>query len=440
MESIRKYYKPLQFLIGMAEVGDKVKITTRKGSEEGVLMPSHEKKIMILKLSNGYNIGFEKKEIKSIVVVKKKKSSSTQPKKISQKKSLPTIAILNCGGTIASKVDYETGGVVAKFSADDLMEMFPEIRKIANIKAVTVAQMMSEDMMFSDYQKIAEAIKKQNKVEGIILAQGTDTLGYTAAALSFMLEEVNIPVLVVGSQRSTDRGSSDAFQNLICAAQFIAGSDFVGVGVCMHSSSNDGKCVILPGARTRKIHTTRRDAFKAINGQPVALVDLKTGKVEFKTKKYRKSGSGLVVKSKFEDKVGLLKTHVNMNPKLFEFYADNFKGIIIEGTGLGHAPTNLGKDNLRNYEILKKFIGKGGVVGITSQCIFGAVNPNVYTNLRRLFEIGCVFCEDMVPETAFIKLAWLLGNYPKEAEQLLGKNLRGEISKRLVYEKDYLKR
>ena len=431
----------------MAEVGDKVKIITKKGSEEGILMPSHEPGVIILKLSNGYNIGFEKKEVKNIKVVKKKKASSDKTKKVNKKKGLPTIAILNCGGTIASKVDYETGGVVAKFSAEDLLDMFPEIRKIANIKAITVAQMMSEDMMFSDYQKIAGAIKKLEKVDGVILTQGTDTLGYTAAALSFMLEAINIPVIIVGSQRSTDRGSSDAFQNLICAAQFIVGSDFAGVGVCMHSSSADGKCAILPGPRTRKMHTTRRDAFKAVNSSPIALVDLKSGKVDFLIKEYSKKNkqsekdrtNKLKIKDKFEEKVGLLKTHVNMDPKLFEFYAENYKGIILEGTGLGHTPTNLGKDNLKNYETLKKFIKKGGIVGITSQCLFGGVNPNVYSNLRRLSEIGCVFCEDMIPETAFIKLGWLLGNYPKEAKELLAKNLRGEISKRLVYEKDFLK-
>ncbi len=424
----------------MAEVGDKVKIVTKKRSEEGILMPSHEKGVVILKLSNGYNIGFEKKEISEIKLIKKKKEVSVKTKKVVGKKSLPTIAILNCGGTIASKVDYETGGVVAKFSAEDLMEMFPEIRKIANIEAVTVAQMMSEDMGFADYQKIAVAIKRLDRVDGVIVAQGTDTLGYTAAALSFVLEKVNVPVLLVGSQRSTDRGSSDAFQNLICAAQFIVKTDFAGVGVCMHSASGDGKCAILPGTKTRKMHTTRRDAFKAVNGSPIALVDLKSGKVDYLAKKYSKRNEeGILVKDKFSDKVGLLKTHTNMNPKLFEFYANNYKGIIIEGTGLGHAPTNLGKDNLKNYEILKKFIAKGGVVGITSQCLFGAVNPNVYSNLRRLSEIGCVFCEDMIPETAFVKLAWLLGNYPEEAKDLLGKNLRGEISKRLVYEKDYLK-
>ncbi len=144
------------------------------------------------------------------------------------------------------------------------------------------------------------------------------------------------------------------------------------------------------------------------------------------------------MKDKFSDEVALLKTYTNMNPKVFEFFTKNFKGIVIEGTGLGHAPTNLGENNLRNYEILKKFIQKGGIVAITSQCLYGRVNPSVYTNLRRLAEIGCIFCEDMLPETAYIKLSWLLGNYPiEEVKGLLATNLRGEINIQLKFKEDF---
>jgi len=411
------------------KAGDKVKVITKDSEHIGVLMPNEETDTVVLKLSSGYNVGIEKKHIKKSEVLKKGKpvKDNVTAHKGSKK---PTIAVLHTGGTIASKVDYASGGVTAKFTAADLIEMVPELGKIANIKTELVANMMSEDMTFADHVKIAKAVKKwAGKVKGVIIGHGTDTLGYTAASLSFMFEQINIPVLIVGSQRSSDRGSSDAAMNLICAAKFIMKTDFTGVATCLHHNSSDDTCAIINGTKARKMHTSRRDAFRAINDTPVALVDV-SGKIEYQ-KEYAKDKE-IVFKSKFSDDVGLIKTYPNMKSDVFEFYTKKYKGLIIEGTGLGHAPTNLGKMNLKNYELLKNFIEKGGIVGITSQCIYGRVHSFVYTNLRRLEDIGCVFCQDMFAETAFIKLSWLLGNYPKKAKELLAQNLRGEITERTM--------
>jgi len=430
------------------EVGDLVKVVTKKATEEGVLMPSSEEDVIIIKLDTGYNTGFDKKDVNEVELVKKKEVKEIHEKEPSKKEGLPVIAVLHTGGTIASKVDYSTGGVIAKFSASDLIEMVPEIEKVANIETEIVSNLMSEDIMFKDYKKIAEGIKKyvEKGVKGIIIGHGTDTLAYTAAALSFMFENLNIPVLLVGSQRSPDRGSSDAAMNLICAAEFIAQTDFVGVASCLHYTASDDKCAIISGTRARKMHTSRRDAFQAINDSPIALVDYKSRKVEYLKENYVKNigDSGekeneLILRDNLSDKVALMKTYPNIDSKQFQFFADNYDAIVIEGTGLGHAPTNVG-DNLKNYKILKDFIAKGGIVAITSQCLFGQVHPYVYTNLRRLFDIGCVFCKDMIPETTYIKLAWLLGNYKtEETKKLLVTNLRGEINDRLSYEDEFVK-
>ncbi len=275
----------------MANVGDKVKIKTKQATEEGILMPSFEDEVVIIKLeSNGYNIGFDKKKIVEMKVLEKKKGKHEKVTKQKPNSKLPTIAVLHTGGTIASKVDYASGGVSAKFSASDLLNMVPELAGIANFETELISNMMSEDMCFSDYQKISQAIQKYVKkgVDGIILGHGTDTLAYTSSALAFMFEKINIPLLIVGSQRSSDRGSSDAAMNLICAADFITNSDFTGIAICMHSSAGDNKCSILPATKTRKMHTSRRDAFKPINDEPIALVDYKTKKVEFLKKEYHK--------------------------------------------------------------------------------------------------------------------------------------------------------
>jgi len=427
----------------MPAPGDKVKIVTKTGTEEGILMPSPDKNTIIIKLDNGYNLGFERTDVINLEILEEKKILLKPKKEIIKNKALPTIAILHTGGTIASKVDYSTGAVTAKFTAEDTLEMFPELKSLANIETELVFNMMSEDMNFSDYHRISQAVKKwaEKNVKGIIIGHGTDTLSYTAAALSFMFEKLNLPVLLVGSQRSPDRGSSDAALNLLCAAKFIAETDFVGVAVCMHYTSDDQQCAILPAAKVRKMHTSRRDAFQPINTTPIALVS--PAKIDFLQDNYSKrtGDNKIILKDKFEPKVGLLKVHPNLNSDLFEFFTKNYKAFVIEGTGLGHAPTNLGQDNLRNYELLKEFIKNGGIVAMTSQCLYGAVHPYVYTNLRRLSEIGCIFCEDMLPETAFIKLAWLLGNYsPEETKKMLIKNLRGEISSQRAYQKEFIQK
>ena len=419
-----------------AKAGDRVKVIADNDIKEGILMPNEETDSVVIKLDNGYNVGIDKKKVKEIKVVEKYKekeeSTGKKPKKDSKK---PTIAILHTGGTIASKVDYETGGVIAKFSPSELMELFPELKKIANFDSRLIDQMLSEDMRFEHYKKIANAIKKEikKKVDGIIITHGTDTLGYTAAALSFILENIDIPVLLVGAQRSSDRGSSDAAMNLVCASEFITKTDFVGVAICMHESTGDNSCAILPATKTRKLHTSRRDAFKPVNDTIIARIDYDTRKIEFLKKDYPKPNGKLVVKDKFEGKVGIIKCHPNMFCDQFDFFK-GYKGLVIEGTGLGHAPVDPpNKLHVNIMDSIKSLIKSGTIVAMASQCLFGETHPHVYTAAINLSKAGVVYCKDMLPETAFVKLAWLLGNYKKDdVKKLMAENLRGEINERLM--------
>ena len=306
----------------MPQPGDKIKLITKKETVEGLLMPSPTESKIILKLANGYNVGYEKTDVDDIEVIEKNKSLTKPLSQVPAKKSLPTVAILHTGGTIASKVDYKTGGVSASFTAEDFLEMFPEIQKIANIKTNHVANMMSEDMRFSHHQQIAKSVKEEidSGVKGIIIGHGTDTLAVTSAALTFMFDNLPVPVILVGSQRSTDRGSSDAAMNLICATEFITKTDFVGVAICMHGSSNDNVCHILPSTKTRKLHTSRRDAFKAVNSEVIAEIDYDTRKIKFLTDYNRKEDveGKLILKDSFEDKVEIVRTHPNMSSVLLD--------------------------------------------------------------------------------------------------------------------------
>lgn len=426
--------------IVQASSGDVVTITTPDASYEGILMPQESKTSTFIKLNTGYNMGINNNTIKTITLVKKaiEKQEKTTSNEINPK--LKTIAVLHTGGTIASKVDYKTGAVTAKFSVHDLLSLVPELKSIANITTKQVANMMSENIRFPFYKTLADAVAEQIKqgVDGIIIGHGTDTLQFTAAALSFIFENLPIPVLIVGSQRSTDRGSADAAMNLISAAHFITKTDFKGVAICMHDTTNDEFGAILPPTKTKKLHTSRRDAFKAINDIPIAKIHPKTGRIEYLKPDYSKQNKDnkgkLELKSHFEEKVGIVKVYPNMLPEVFDFYREKkYKGLIIEGTGLGHMPLyiNEGKDEVLNA--VKKLIESGCVVVMTSQAIFGKVMMDVYSNLRKEKEIGIIEGSDMLTETAFIKLAWLLGNYKsEEVKKLITENLKGEINSRIL--------
>lgn len=414
--------------------GDKIKITTKNKTYEGTLMPSKDE--IIIKLDSGYNIGIKKKDIKKQELIEKLKEKK-EKKSIKQDKSLPKITILHTGGTIASKVDYRTGGVIAKFTPEDLLELVPELKKIAYIESELIANMWSDDLRFCHFEKIAKAIKKHNTP--IIIGMGTDNLAVASAALAFAFEEINIPVILVGSQRSSDRGSSDAAMNLICAAEFITKTDFTGVAICMHSTSDDKVCNILPATKTKKLHSSRRDAFKPVNDTIIAKVNYETRKIT----QYKKSNKqkSLILKPKFEDKVGLLKIHVNMHPEEILTYK-NFKGLVIEGTGLGQTPLDVLDDCTEIHKKIKsafETLNKNKVIMVmTTNCQFGRVNMNVYSKGRDLQEIGIIPGEDMLPETAFVKLAWLLANEPKDTKKLIKQNLRGEILSCTPTEKEFL--
>ncbi|MFN6992516.1 MAG: Glu-tRNA(Gln) amidotransferase subunit GatD [Fervidobacterium sp.] len=299
------YSKEIQRLLKAKKIdgGSRVEILKDKEKFEGILMPraGGNPDFLVLKLDNGYNVGI--KYDKSIRIKKTSKeimSFRKKPKQLSFDSNKPTILILHTGGTVASRVDYRTGGVVTSFEPEELINMFPEIGEIANVKSKLIRQMWSEDMRFEHHQLIAREVAKHCKEEiaGIIITHGTDTLHYTSASLAFMLEDLPIPVVLVGSQRSSDRPSADSAMNLICAAKFIVKTDFAGVAVCMHGSSNDDYCYIHHPCKVRKMHTSRRDAFQPINSKPYAKVWYTEDKIEFLRDDYMKKDSKRQLKLK----------------------------------------------------------------------------------------------------------------------------------------------
>ncbi len=414
-----------------AKAGDRVKVTTKDEEFEGILMPRPEildKNITVVKLDNGYNIGVENKKIKEIKVIEEYKPKKEKKTKIPFDKKLPTVSVLSTGGTISSKIDYKTGGVHADYTAEDFVQMMPEIAKVSNLKARKIIATMSEDFSNKEWSLMAkEVVKELEDSDGVVLTMGTDTLHIAAAALSFFLRDLNKPVIITAAQRSIDRGSSDAFMNLICAVTAAAKSDIAEVMTCMHGTSSDDYCLLNRGTKARKMHTSRRDAFRPINEMPLAKV-YPEGKIEAVNKNYRKKGEGKPkVDDKFEAKTAMVIIYPGMDGEVIDFYVKKgYKGIVLSATALGHVPTNI-LDNI------KKAIDKGTSVVVASQTIYGRVHPYVYTNLRKLsIELGCIFAEDMLPETAYVKLGWVLGHTTKnnEVKKMMAENVAGEISER----------
>jgi glutamyl-tRNA(Gln) amidotransferase subunit D len=319
--------------------------------------------------------------------------------------------------------------------------MFPEIEKYATINSRLIANALSENLRFGHYNVMINEIEKEIKsgTDGIIITHGTDTMAYTAAALAFAFENLPVPIILVGAQRSSDRPSSDAALNLISAVQFITKTDFCDVAICMHATTNDDYCHILPACKTRKMHSSARFAFQAVNAFPYTRIWSKEERIEIVDGNYRKRGDvkGKLIVRKFDDnvRVGILKAHPNMLAEEVLVFK-GFDGLVIEGTGLGHIGIEKFDEHSKGNEDVEKalraVIESGTIVVMTTQCLYGRVNMNVYSTGRELIKLGVLGnMMDVLPEVAFIKLAWLLSNFDKEeVKKLLHENLRGEISER----------
>lgn len=427
------------------KIGDFALIEFGNSKEIVKILPNSEfteKDILVVKLESGYNFGISVDEIDSIEKAEHKEKSDdpseSELQSIELNKDLPRVSIIYTGGTIGSKLDYRTGGVHMLLKPEELIANVPELSNIAMLHPVHLFSIASEDMTYLEWQQIASTVVEEIKggSRGVVITIGTDTMHYVSSALSFMLKGLNAPVVFTGSQRSSDRGSSDSFMNLICSVRIAAESDIAEVGICMHKDSSDDYCQLIRGTKARKMNTSRRDAFRPINDLPIAHLGIK-GEIHYDSdyNKVKSSAEGITIMDKFSDKVALLKVYPNSDPDIINYYKNKgYKGIIIEGTGLGHTSVS-GRPEKSYLNNIKEAIDSGMIIGMTSQCLYGRVNSKVYTNLRLLSNAGVVYCEDMTPETAYIKLGWLLGNYNRdEARRLLDKNIAGEIRDRTLYD------
>ena len=407
-------------------VGDSIKIISDL-TYEGILMPRYETSEdshIVLKLKSGYNIGIELSEIKDIEKISSTKVVVEEESVKKMDSSLPKILLLSTGGTIASKVDYRTGAVTPALTAADLNDAVPEIAEIANIDAEVLFSEYSENLQPEHWVETAKKIQSIVDLDykGVIVAHGTDTMHYSSAFLSFALSGLKIPVVFVGSQRSSDRPSSDAASNLIAATRFIVQTDVNGIYVVMHHNESDETISCHLGTRVRKNHASKRSAFETIGSDPAFLI-LDKKIIKNSRDKFFENQS-FNPRLAIDTQVALVKYHPGYEPKQIEALIDlGFKAIIFEGTGLGHVGKTM-------YDVIKKANAKGLFLGMTSQCIDGRVRMTVYESGRDLLELGITPLENMIPEVALVKTMWALGNSEDKdgLKKLLLENIASEFS------------
>jgi glutamyl-tRNA(Gln) amidotransferase subunit D len=407
--------------MGDIEHGDRVRVVKDKKEFFGALMPSVTD-FVVIKLDSGYNVGFAPEGVTMTLV---EKGAPLAEKRLPRpvRPELPRLSIISTGGTIASKIDYRTGAVTSQFDADDIIDAIPSLAEIANIDGTLLFNMLSENMRPESWSELAQCVYNEVHAgaDGVLVTHGTDTLGYSAAALSFMLQ-VPVPVVLVGSQRSADRPSSDNVVNAICAA-VAATSDLAGVFVVMHEDASDDTCLVHRGTRTKKMHTSRRDAFRSVNASPIARVSYQERSLQFSGDHMGRGGCELSVRPRIEPKCALVKFFPGANPAIVDYYvAHGYKGLVIEGTGLGHVASDW-------VPHLKKAADVMPVV-MTSQCVYGRVCDRVYDTGRDLLSAGAIEGDDMLSETALVKLMWVLGQTSDRFEiaRLLKTDVAGEIS------------
>jgi glutamyl-tRNA(Gln) amidotransferase subunit D len=407
-------------------------VTTTRGNFAGIILPRSETaddKHVVLKLRNGYNVGIAVGTVTGIRECGYKEAHYKIPEKeFPRDPAKPRVKLLGTGGTIASRLDYRTGAVIPAFTPGELYGSVPELAEVCNLDTEKLYGVFSENMGPEQWVGTARAIGREIEqgVQGIVIGHGTDTMHHTAAILSFMVQDSPVPIVMVGSQRSSDRPSSDAALNLINATKTAAESDIAEVMVCMFGPTSDQYDLLHRGTRVRKMHSSYRSTFRTIGDIPLAMVSREKIIPLRDDYRRRRSDRRVAIHPEFEEKVSIVYYYPNMKPDIIESLIDNgYKGIIIAGTGLGHVNKPL-------YPALKRARDKGISVYMTVQTLWGYVQMFVYDTGRDIMELGVVPAANMLPEVAYVKLGWALGRTddPAKVREIMLTSIAGEITER----------
>jgi len=415
-----------------APVWSDVRVVTGQGSYSGIVLPRSETadpRHIVLKLRSGYNIGIAAASVTAIEVLGRKEAHYKIPEKVfpfDPKK--PRVKLLGTGGTIASRLDYRTGAVIPAFSPGELYGSVPELADLCNLETEKLYGVFSENMGPEQWIGTAQAIGREIEkgVQGIVIGHGTDTMHHTAAILSFMVQNSPVPIVMVGSQRSSDRPSSDAALNLMHSVKTAAESDIAEVMVCMFGPTSDVYGLLHRGTRVRKMHSSYRSTFRTIGDIPLAMVSRDRITPLRQDYKRRRHDREVTINTAFEEMVSIVYYYPNMKPDIIDALIDNgYRGIVIAGTGLGHVNKPL-------YPALKRAREKNIAVYMTVQTLWGYVQMYVYDTGRDMMELGVTPMANMLPEVAYVKLGWALGQTGdlKRVREIMYTPVNGEITER----------
>jgi glutamyl-tRNA(Gln) amidotransferase subunit D len=385
-----------------------------------------------MKIPTGYNVGIDITTIESMVETGYKKANYKIPEKeFPFTEGLPKVKLFGTGGTIASRLDYRTGAVIPAFSPGELYGAVPELADICNLETEKVFAVFSENMGPKQYMALAKAIGKEieNGIDGIVIGHGTDTLHHTGAALTFMVQNSPVPIVLVGSQRSSDRPSSDAALNLMHAMHTAGHSDIAEVMVCMFGPTSDEYGLLHKGTRVRKMHSSYRSTFRTIGDTPLARVSRKEINLIKKNYAPRRKDRNVKIMPYFHPKVTMLYYYPGIQPDVLDALVDaGYKGIVFVGTGLGHVNKEL-------YPAIERAQAKGVHMYMTLQTIWGYVHMFVYDTGRDMMAKGIIPAGNMLPEVAWVKLSWALGQTedPEEVKKIMLTPINDEITEREPY-------
>jgi len=410
-------------------------IETSRGNFVGTVLPRSEnddQHHIVLKIPTGYNVGIDVNNILAMKETGYKKANYKIPEKeFPYTEGLPKVKLIGTGGTIASRLDYRTGAVIPAFSPGELYGAVPELADICNLTTEKVFAVFSENMGPMQYKKLAVAIGKEieNGIDGIVIGHGTDTLHHTAAALTYMVQNPPVPIVLVGSQRSSDRPSSDAALNLMHACYTAGHGDIAEVMVCMFGPTSDDYALLHRGTRVRKMHSSYRSTFRTLGETPLATVTRKGVKPIKSEYNHRRKDRKATIMPYFEEKVAIIYYYPNMMPDMIDSLIENgYKGIIIAGTGLGHVNKPL-------YPALDRARKAGVAVYMTVQTLWGYVQMFVYETGREMMALGVIPGENLLPEVAYIKLGWALGQTSdlEEVKRIMLTPINDDITPREPY-------
>ncbi len=436
-ESYKGYRSPALDVLktNQVQVWSAIEMQTSRGMFKGIILPRSETsdaKHIVLKLDNGYNIGIAVDTIHEIKEKGRKEAHYKIPEKeFPYHPDKPNVKLLGTGGTIASRLDYRTGAVIPAFSPGELYGSVPELANYCNLNTEKLYGVFSENMGPAQWIGTAQAIGEEIRkgTHGIVIGHGTDTMHHTAAVLSFMVQNSPIPIVMVGSQRSSDRPSSDAAYNLIHAVKTAAESDIAEVMVCMFGPTSDQYGLLHQGTRVRKMHSSYRSTFRTISDIPLAMVNSEKITPLRNDYKKRRNDRDALINTNFEERVSIVYYYPNMQPDIIDSLVDNnYRGIVIAGTGLGHVNKPL-------YNSLKNAHEKGIAIYMTVQTLWGYVQMYVYETGREIMELGVVPAANMLPEVAYVKLGWALGQTDdlEKVKEIMLTPISGDITEREPY-------